>query len=93
MVGHPHFLPDHGSTRSNHWMRWGTDGGRLHLPTNYLLFFSRNFLLGKQNENKIKNNTDGGGEEITSRLSCNLDHESLCVSIDHSGRSYCVPEY
>ena len=36
----------------------------------------------------------GGGEEFTSCLSCNLDHESLCVcQIDHSGRSYSVSDY
>ena len=49
--------------------------------------FSEKFLLGKQNKTKIKNDTDGGGGgggEIAA---------SLCVAIDHSSRSYCVPEY
>ena len=36
----------------------------------------------------------GGSEKFTSCLSYNLDHESLCVcQIDHSGRSYSVPDY
>ena len=57
-------------------------------------FFIEIFSLGNETKLRPKTTQMRGGEELTSCLSCNLDHESLCVcQIYHAGRSYSVPDY